>query len=351
MWCGRFFVFGGVPDISPQSPAAYFPLRSGRYTVTPSLHRLGTDFGNGERDACLFQFDREFPRFRENKRRCRSERFLKYVRAANLPDDVEQAAVRVLSERLVTEYPGLFSWVGEPSEGHLLLCRLTGELLRFDSQRRLVEVTGADSCVAPTYTDSLDALCCQFPEDLAIICRDPTTGDDRLAFLHLCAPSHWAAEEKIGRSWSATHAPVPNMEKSRDAAASIVRVMIEREPMVRFTWGIEFDDLLNHHPEPPPTIPAAAWNHRGRRLTDAEPFYLRVERQVIWGLPGVDASLFTIRVYHTPGSAICADAGKREALSRALRSMSAESRRYKGLENCVGDVLARLSDLSGAAGS
>ena len=340
MWCGRFFVFGRVPDIPLQPPAAYFPPHNGRYTVTPALHRLGTDFGNGERDAFLFQFDNEFSRFRENKRRCRAERFGKYVCSANLPNAVQQRAVRVLSERLVTEYPGLFSWIGEAHQ--ILQCRLTGERLYFDEQRRLVDVIGAASPALPTYMDSLDALCCQFPEDLAIVCREPTSGEDQMAFLHLCAPSHWAGEEKIGRSWCETHTPVPGMKKSRDAAASIVGVMIERDPTVRFTWGIEFDDRLNQHPEPPPMISSAEWNHRGRRSTDTEPFYLRVERQVIWGLPDVDAALFIIRVYHTPGSVIQADAEKREALSSALRSMSAESRRYKGLANCLVEVLACL---------
>ena len=302
----------------------------------PSLHQLSTDFGNGERDTHLFQFDEQFSRFRENKLRCRAERFAKYVCAANLPGDTQEAAVRVLSERLVREHPDWFAWIGETHQ--TLQCRLTAEQLHFDGQMRL-EVTSKRSPVVPAYADSLDALCCQFPEDLAIISRDPTTGGDRLTFLHLCAPSHWAGEEKIGRSWRETHASVPGMKQSRDAAGAIVRMMIERPPTVRFTWGIEFDDRLNHHPEPPPMISPVDWNHRGRRLTDPELFYLRVERQVIWGLPDVNAALFAIRVYHTPGSAICADADKREALSCALRSMSAESRCYKGLENCLGDVL------------
>lgn len=210
-----------------------------------------------------------------------------------------------------------------------------------------MEVISADSAVVPTYADSLDALCCQFPEDLAIICRDPTTGDDWLAFLHLCAPFHWAGEEKIGRSWSATHTPVPGMEKSRQAARSLVGVMIEREPAVRFTWGIEFDDRLNHHPAPSPGSDAGLWNRRGQNLAESEPFYLRVERQVIWGLPAVDAAVFTIRVSHTPGSALRADTTKREALQKALLSMNDESRHYKGLTDCWEEVLAYLSGDSG----
>ncbi|MES2462038.1 MAG: heme-dependent oxidative N-demethylase subunit alpha family protein, partial [Armatimonadota bacterium] len=206
----------------------------------------------------------------------------------------------------------------------------------------LTSVSGTDG-VAPTYADAIDALACQVPEDIAVVCRDGDTGEDWLASLHLCAPSHWVAEEKIGQSWSQTHAPVPGMEKTRNAARSIVGVMIEREPTVRFTWGVEFNDQLNHHPEPPPNTDSVLWNRRRLNHGDEEPFFLRVERQVIWGLPAVNAALFTIRVSHIPGSAILANRTHRKNLHSALRSMSAESRQYKGLSDSREELLSCLS--------
>jgi hypothetical protein len=189
----------------------------------------------------------------------------------------------------------------------------------------------------------MDALACQFPEDIAVVCRDAASGEDWLAKLHLCAPSHWAAADKIGTSWTVTHAPVPGMERSRSAASSLVRVMIEREPTVRFTWGIEFDDRLNHHPQPPPDTEAAVWNRRRRDPACREPFFLRVERQVIWGLPAVNAAIFTIRIYHTPASALLSDSERRSALHSALLSMSTESVVYKGLTGCLDEVLASVA--------
>ena len=325
-------------------PASYFPLQGGRYTVSPSLHRFGTDFGNGPADNHLFQIDQEFFRFRENKMRCRRENPRKYVCEANLPDNVHAAAVRLLRERLVTEHPFLFSAAGSDT----LHCRLTGETLHFDLQNELTTVSGADAATQ-AHEDALDALCCQFPEDIAIICRDPDTGRDWLAKLHLCAPSHWAGGEKIGRTWEATHEPVPGMEKSRNAASSLVGVMIERAPAVRFTWGIEFDDRLNHHPDPPPTEDSEAWNRRCLNPDAPDPLFLRVERQVIWGMPEVNAALFTIRICHTQGSVLRADTEKREALRAALLSMSEESRLYKGLAGCFDEVLAYLCGPDGAA--
>jgi hypothetical protein len=323
-------------------PARYFPLRNGRYTVTPSLYRFGTDFGNGISDTRLFQFDEEFPRFRENKRLCRKERFSKYIAEEKLPCEVREAVIGLLLKRLVTEYPDLFLWTIEKDASGTLNCSLTGETLHFDSKRRLVGVRGQDNTATP-YADAIDALCCQFPEDLSVICRDAQTGIDWLAKLHVCAPSHWAPEEKIGKSWSTTHAPVPGMERSRSAARSIVSIMVEREPTVRFTWGIEWDDRLNQHPQTPPA------SHDGMRDLPVpydrppEPFCLRVERQVIWGLPEMNAAVFTIRVYRTPASVLRADRARREALHSALLSMSPESQQYKGLAGRSDEILSYLS--------
>jgi hypothetical protein len=58
---------------------------------------------------------------------------------------------------------------------------------------------------------------------------------------------------------------------------------------------------------------------------------VRVERQTIWGLPAVGAAVFTIRTYLYDAERFRADPVLRAALGAALRSMTEESRRYKGL--------------------
>jgi hypothetical protein len=66
--------------------------------------------------------------------------------------------------------------------------------------------------------------------------------------------------------------------------------------MVRFAWGLSTDTPLNHHPEPPMNILPLQW--QGRNFDPNNPrLYLRIERQVIWGLPKYEAVLFVIRTY------------------------------------------------------
>ena len=344
-----------APDLYLPAPAAYFPIRNGRYDTAPALHRLGTPSGNGAVDGHLFQIDSTFQRFRENKLSCRSERLGKYVCYADFAEPVREAVGRLIVTRLAVEHPGLFRAVTPGDREDVeLYCVPTGERLILDPSLRLTGVRPADSAspeADPPYIDAFDALACQVPEDIAIVVRDAIGGPDRLVALHLCAPSRWAAEEKIGRDWSAIHEPVPGMERLRtpDIASTLVGMMIDRKPMVRFTWGIEFDDRLNRHPEPPQGVSPGEWQTRTPRCdrpdgTDAaeERLYLRVERQTIWGLPEVSATVFAIRVYHTPLSALRSIPSHVEALASALRSMSPDSLHYKSLNGCLDAVLKLL---------
>jgi hypothetical protein len=231
-----------------------------------------------------------------------------------------------MAVRLAAEHPGWFRWEGDAGDAGLLHCRLTGDRLAFDKRMGLV----SDG----PYADAFDALCCQVPEDIAVVRRASDRGD-WIAALHLCAPSHWAAEAKIGRSFIDAHAPVPGFGKVAAAAAALTEACIARGPFVRFTWGISFDDRLNAHPEPPPGGAPPRWDGES-------PLFLRVERQVLWGLPAVDAFLFAIRVYVYDARSLRDDREQREALVAALRSMSPESQRYKSVADRFDDVLAWL---------
>jgi hypothetical protein len=279
------------------SPARYFPLESGRYEVKPGLFKFGADFGNGEADRHVFQFDDEFPRYHAAKLAARAERLSKYFCTHDYRPETARRIHRFIAEAASRSRPASNDI---PHEGP-----------------------------APTLDDL--ALC--VPEDLAVIQRDGAR--HWLAAIHLCFPNHWAAEDKIGRTFAEIHAPVAGIEPIQRQADRLVDAMIRATTgRVRFAWGIATDTELNHHPD----------NPRGRRFDPKQPrAYLRIERQTIWGFPDVDASLFTIRTYFEDIATLPAE--RRAKVISAIESMSPAALQYKGLAASRDDLLAWLRTL------
>jgi hypothetical protein len=315
-------------------PAFYFPLRNPKYDVSPNLFRLNTAFGNGQTDSRLLQFDSLFPQYRTNKKACYAERRTKYVCEEALDPDTAEAVTRLLVIRAVFEYPTLFSLEMAENGAGVLSCFLTGDRLALDARARLAEPCG-------DFRNALEAVCCQLQEDIAIVRRTPARGE-WIAYLHLCSPSFWGAEEKIGKSFAEAHRPVPGFAKVTAVAETLTQTIIHRGPYVRFTWGIALDNRLNQHPDPPAGLPTA---QELRQQFDPahSPLYFRVERQVLWGFPDLEAFLFTIRVYLYPIEQICATVAHRDTLYQAIATMSPEAVQYKGLAGIHAAVLSRLA--------
>lgn len=282
------------------APAVYFPPARGRYVTTPDLLPLSTDFGNGPLDACLFQFDTEFLRFRQSKLDALSSHPKRHFLTDGFDPETERAVCERLAERLEGEWPTFFA-----REGGSLLCNLTGER-------------------GPL---TLRWLCEQVQEDLVVVRRTPERGEWNAA-LHVCAPSHWRPEEKIGKGYADTHAPVPGIERQKSAAPALVDVLVNRGPFVRFTWGIAFDGNLNQHPD------------LGKSPFDLENLFFRVERQTLLPLPELDAFVFGIRLYVTPLRELAPE--KQTLLAEALQSMSPDARAYKGIARRFDAILGRV---------
>jgi hypothetical protein len=306
------------------APAEYFPIARGVYGVTAGLRPFGTDFGNGPADRRVFQIDDQFSAFRESKLACRRDRLSKYLAASDFSPAVERAVVGWFADRLTAEHPNLF----EADAGGNLNCRLTGD-----------SVGLSENAPPAGYVSVIDALANQVAEDVCVVRNDGTR--DWLAFGHVFSPGHWSIDRKIGLDFAAVHEPVPGIEKINRSAAAFVSAMVHRPPAVRFAWGFGTDDRLNHHPDPPAGVDPAAW--RGRSFDPANPrFFLRIERQITWGLPAVSAAVFVIRVFHLSGESIRADPVRRELLKSALLSMSPQALRYKGLAGSVDAVVEWL---------
>jgi len=285
-------------------PAHYFPFASGRYETTPGLMRLGKDFGNGPSDCRLLQLDQEFRHYRAAKLAARAEQLDKYYCTYNYSEATAQAVVALLKSQLLADYPDYFQALDQ----YQLYCQLTDEI---------VDLNGPDA---------LDQLACQIQEDLAVVSCQGT--DNWLAAVHVCCPNYWAPAAKIGGDFTQVHEPVPGMAKTNQASPQLVKALIEQGPYVRFGWGLATDTRLNHHSEAPQGIASSDW--QGRAFQGGE-LFVRIERQVTWGLPKVNAFLFTIRTYFEEVLPL-----RHTALGQALRtavgSMSPASLTYKGLD-------------------
>ncbi len=260
--------------------ARYTPWTKGRYEVAPGLKPLGADFGNGEEDRHLFQRGPDFERHLENKAMCLTERPSKYMARHELSKEVEDTALDAIGYYLGYQVPR-----------------------------------------------NIDEAALQVAEDIAIVTTDGTR--DWLAYGHLCAPSHWSLEEKIGKSFAAVHAPIPGFERVTAVAAKMMDAMVNKGPWVRFVWSLESDDRPNHHPIAPPGWDQEAW--WGRQFSLQQRFWVRVERQCLVPLPEVQSALFTIRLSWWTMEEILENEDLRKPLVAALEGMTPAERDYKGI--------------------
>ena len=285
----------------------------------------------------VFQFDRQWPQYRRTKLQSRHEQFDKYICQQDLSAALASKATKWLIRHLVTEHPGLFTLL--PSRHHQSLqCILTNETLVFDKHMELVDAVNSDRC--HDYRDGLDALCCQFQEDLAII--QVANANDRIAYLHLCMPNHWSPRDKIGRSFVSAHRPVPGMQKISSRAVPLVDMLSQDGPFERFTWGLSTDTRLNHHPDAPPTMEPMQWH--GRNFDPALPeLYLRIERQVTAAIPGSKSFIFTIRTYLRDIRNL--DRNECRRLLQAVTTMPDDILTYKGLKGSRELIISRLDQV------
>lgn len=335
-------IFTGALPVEqlPDAPR-YFPLDKGRYEVKPGLLKLGTDLGNGIWDQKVFQIDGNFQHYHQMKQLARKEQLDKYFQICNFTPEIEKAITQFMLERLVQEYSDLFT-VNKQSNGVIFHSKLTGETLYFDQDCQYQFTTGLAPDIPP-YISALDALANQVQEDICIVSR---VGESHwVSAIHLCFPNHWAAQAKIGRDFADVHAPVAGMSAMNRRGSALVNTMITQPPMVRFAWGLSTDTRLNHHPEPPSGIPFEQWQGRNFQC-DHPQLFLRIERQIIWGFPDVNAALFTIRTTFRDVGILKQNATQCSLLYSALQSMSSESLIYKGLAHQKEQILAWLKTSS-----
>ena len=158
---------------------------------------------------------------------------------------------------------------------------------------------------------TFSSIAMQIQEDIAIM----RVKDERewLAATHICFPSSWLPEDKIGRSFAEIHAPVPRINLSR--GRKMVGAIINRGPFERFVWSPVFEDRINFHPRTPK-----------KKFDPQNPtVFVKVERQLTVGFPEHNAFLFVMRQH------LIRDEIDNHALAESLKSMTEEQRIYKGI--------------------
>lgn len=299
--------------------ARYFPFAGGRYEMTPGLFKLGQFFGNGLMDSRVLQIDEHYGHYRKQKLLARSSDFDRHVCKNMLTDQQEARVNRILMQHLVNEYPEYFSFEAA-SDITGLRNRITGEVIVFDNEARFVDSHTTNEPLEPAYLSGIDALACQFQEDFCIISAGAESS--RLQYAHICFPNNWLAKDKIGQDFMSLHQPVAGFQKVNPNGHKIIAGLLRGGPYVRFAWGLSNDVNLSHPPGLSPPIRSPGEN---------ESLYIRVERQVLQGIPDLQHVLFFIRSYYYDCEEVMRNSDLNRALQNALLGMGTEILRYKGL--------------------
>ena len=306
----------------------YLPFLTGKYSTAPGLVPISKVKDTA--DSLIFQIDDTYQEYIGNKHACRQEKMGKYYCEKRLWNTSVVRINQFILSTLLKEYDEMFKLLRTDSK-YTFINQLNGDSFEWDYEWKSVR--------GNHYQSLFDALCSQVQEDLAICQMDHN--QDWLAALHLCAPNHWSAEDKIGHPFTVVHGPVPDMEKTKLQSHKMLQSVVQKGPFTRFAWGISTDNRLNHHPVPREGTNADEWHGR-KPLNDRSPIYIRSERQTLVGFPEVQAFLFTIRTYFYDVESLLPE--EKTALLESIESMSPETIQYKGLERIIPVLKAKYCD-------
>lgn len=159
----------------------------------------------------------------------------------------------------------------------------------------------------PINLNSFEEISLNIQEDLVIHCLNPYA--DWFGAGHICFPSGWRPEEKIGKSFQEIHSPVPGIKVNR----KLVESLVNYGPFERYVWGVIFEETINGHP-----------NYLRKEFKDK--FWIKIERQVVVGFPEHSIFLFVIRQHLFKEEEI-----DKKILFNSLSKMNDMEKEYKGI--------------------
>jgi len=182
---------------------------------------------------------------------------------------------------------------------------------------------GLPAAAASDPTDRLHSCSLHVAEDLCLL--QATDEGYSLDAAHLCAPSHWLLEDKIGRTMDPIHAPVPGYQPALARSVNLFLDKLSGDRLVeRFNWSLDEKPALCQRPKTQSSSTARVLR------------WYRVERQTLRRLPETSAIVFTILVRQWPLWFLAQQEGGREGLEQALRELPPALRAYKSLADGVG---------------
>jgi hypothetical protein len=250
-------------------------------------------------------------------------------------------ALHALAAHAAAEQPAAWSWDGRRATAHHLA---TAVEARGPDLGRIVqsapgrfglgdEIARCLALLPPAWRLS-GLLSLAFEEDFAIVdARDGT-----VPWMAVALPSHWAPEQKVGRHFTAIHAPVADNALLLRAADALMRMVAGPERWERFVWNVTDQPRLHAHPA---RTDPDRWAH-----TPAERAWFRSERQTFIPLPALGAggqAVFTIQVAVRPLADVLDTPARAASLHDAVATMSPAVLAYRGLEPVRDALLAWLA--------
>lgn len=187
------------------------------------------------------------------------------------------------------------------------------------------------------WSDSDTPLELAFEEDFAVL--DGATG--ALPWLCVCAPSHWAPEDKLGLDFAALHGPVADNAALVAASQHLVALATGGDCWERAVWTISPSSQYDRHPR---RHARAAWRPVEDPDAIAHQCWLRAERQVFFPVgQGTRQAVFAIRVMLQPLTRAVQTPEQAQRMHDSLASMSQAVLDYKNLGGAREPLLRWLS--------
>lgn len=247
-------------------------------------------------------------------------------------------ALHALAAHAATEQPAAWSWDGRRATAHHLATAVEahdGRIVQSAPGRfGLGDEIARCLALLPPAWRLAGLLSLAFEEDLAIV----DALDGTVPWMAVALPSHWAPEEKVGRHFTAIHAPVADNTLLLRAADALMRMVAGPERWERFVWNVTDQPRLHTHPA---RVDPARWAH-----TAAERAWFRSERQTFIPLPVLGSggqAVFTIQVAVRPLAEVLDTPGRAASLHDAVATMSPAVLAYRGLEPVRDALLAWLA--------